>query len=93
MLATRKKYKEVLVYGNFQLLERDDEKILAYMRASMDGEKILVMCNFSGEKAQWNGTAVKGVKEVVLSNYGKEVEDFRGEMVTLEPYEACALLL
>jgi glycosidase len=92
MLATRKKYKDILIYGTFELLDRESEKIVSYLRTSTEGEKILVLCNFSDEKIQWNG-AVKGVQEVVLSNYGRETEDFQGEKVMLEAFEACALLL
>ena len=92
MLAARKKYKDVLVYGNFQLLDRADEKILVYERQAEAGEKILVLCNFSPYKVQWKGV-VGEVKEVVLSNYGRTVSDFRDGKVTMAAYEACAVLL
>jgi oligo-1,6-glucosidase len=92
MLAARKKYKDVLVYGNFQLLDRADEKILTFERQAETGEKILVVCNFSPDKLQWKGE-VGEVKEVVLSNYGRTVSDFRDGRVTMDAYEACAVLL
>jgi len=92
MLAARKKYKDVLVYGNFQLLDREDEKIFAYERQAETGEKILVLCNFSPDKVEWKGE-VGEVKEVVLSNYGRAVSDFRDGKVTLDAYEAWAVLL
>jgi glycosidase len=92
MLAARKKYKDVLVYGNFQLLDRADEKIFAYKRQAETGEKIVVFCNFSPDKVQWRGE-VEEVKKVVLSNYGRTVSDFIDGKVTLDAYEACAMLL
>lgn len=92
MLATRKRYKEVLVYGDFQLLEKGDEKVFSYSRTSADGQTMVVLCNFSGETALWSGT-VKGVTDVVLSNYGRGIEHFKEEKVVLAPFEACALSL
>jgi glycosidase len=92
MLAARKKYKEILVYGNFQLLDRADEKILAYERQADTGEKILVLCNFSPDKVQWKGD-IGEVQEVVLSNFGRTASDFKGGRVTLSAYESCAVLL
>ena len=92
MLAARKKYKDVLVYGNFRLLDREDEKILAYERQAETGEKILVLCNFSPDKVQWK-CEMGEVKQVVLSNYGRTVSDFRDGLMTMDAYEACAVLL
>lgn len=92
MLAARKKYKDVLVYGNFQLLDREDEKILVYKRQAYTGETMLVLCNFSPESVQWKGE-VGEVKEVALSNYGRKISEFKDGKVTLDPYEACALML
>jgi oligo-1,6-glucosidase len=92
MLAARKKYKDVLVYGNFQLLNRADEKILAYQRQAETGEKILVLCNFSPDNVQWRGELGE-VKEMVLSNYGRIMSDFKDGRVTMDAYEACAVLL
>lgn len=92
MLAARKRYKDVLVYGNFHLLDREDEKILAYERQAETGERMLILCNFSSETAQWKGE-VGDVKEVAISNYGRKLSDFRDGKVALDAYEACALLL
>lgn len=92
MLATRKKYKDVLVYGNFELIDRDNEKVMAYKRRAETGETILVLCNFSPDVVEWQED-VGQVKNVVLSNYGRDVVHFGTGKVTLEPYEACALLI
>lgn len=92
MLAARKKYKDALVYGDFQLLDRADENILAYERQAETGEKIVVLCNFSPDKVRWKGV-VGEVKEVVLSNYGRSASHFRDGTVTVDAYEAWAVLL
>jgi glycosidase len=92
MLAARKKYVDVLIYGNFQLLDREDEKIVAYERKAETGETMLVLCNFSPDTVQWNGV-IGEVKEVALSNYGRVLSNFKSGKVNLEAFEACALLL
>lgn len=92
VLAARKKYKDVLVYGNFQLLDRANENVVAYERQAESGAKILVLCNFSPDETQWKWELGK-VKEVVLSNYGRIMSDFKDGSVTLNAYEACAFLL
>jgi len=92
MLAARKKYKDVVVYGNFTLLDSEEEKIVAYKRQAETGETMLVLCNFSPDTLQWEGE-VGEVREVALSNYGRTLSDFKDGKVALEAYEACALLL
>ena len=49
LIRLRKKYP-VFVDGEFELLEKDDERIFAYTR-SCEGGKILVYANFSCEEA------------------------------------------
>lgn len=94
MLEARKKFKDVIVYGDFQLVETADaeldEKVAAYERKSESGEKLVVVCNFTAEKVKWK--LGDGAKDVVLSNYGRKVIDLKGN-VELEAYEALALLL
>jgi glycosidase len=92
MLATRKKYKDVLVYGNFELIDRDNEKVMVYKRRAETGETMLVLCNFSPDTVEWKEDMGQ-VKDVVLSNYGRDVAHFGTRKVTLEAYEACALLI
>lgn len=95
VLAARKRLVDVFVYGNFELLGgADDESIFAYIRTSRQGEKVVVVCNFSTEEATWNGIpAGAEVSEVVLSTTGKTVDHFKTGSVQLAPYEAAAVLL
>ncbi|KFX90729.1 hypothetical protein V495_04606 [Pseudogymnoascus sp. VKM F-4514 (FW-929)] len=94
VLAARKEYKDSLIYGNFEMLDEIDEKVLAYTREAEDGTTILVLCNFSAEETSWSlKSEVGSAKKVVLSNNGKTLDDFVGRNVALIAYEACAVLL
>ncbi len=92
VLDIRKKYKDILVYGNFALVERDDENVLAYRRESEDGQVILVLCNFTPKTVKWGGTMTT-VKRLLLSNYGRSTQDFAEGKISLAAYETCAVLL
>lgn len=92
MLAMRKKYNEIVVYGNFSMIDETDEKVIAYMRQSENGDSMLVLCNFSPDKVEWKGGQVSP-KEIVLSSYGRSLEDLGDDSISLDAYEAIALLL
>lgn len=93
VLAARREYKDILVYGDFEMLDEKHEKVLAYMRTAEDGSRIAVVCNFSADEIVWHAKVVGRVTRMVLSNGGKTVEDFYHENVALAAYEACAVLL
>lgn len=95
MLKMRKQYKDILVYGDFQIVHDAETKdsILAYKRATVEGQGIIVACNFTSKKVSWRGLQKSQVENIVLSNFGREVEYFGGEMIALEPYEAFAVLV
>ncbi|CAL3969805.1 hypothetical protein PZA11_007621 [Diplocarpon coronariae] len=93
MLAARKKYKDIFVYGDFNLVAADEERLIAYQRRAADGTALLVLCNFSDEVVDWEGN-LGGVKEVVLSTCGRELGDVKNQAgLKLEAYEAIALLV
>lgn len=85
LLAVRKG-NDTLVYGHYRLLAPDSEEVYAYLRA-LNGEEILVVCNFTGHEVGfplpggWTGA------EVLLSNYDG-CPSARG---VLRPFEAFAL--
>jgi glycosidase len=94
VLAARKNYKDILIYGNFEMLDEKNEEVLAYIRTAEDGSKILVACNFSSDEVVWASKGAIGrVKEVVLSNTGRTSGDFESGNVSLSAYEAFAVLL
>lgn len=60
----------VLVYGGFELLVWEDEKVFAYLRGD-EAEQFLVVLNFSGDETRFlwpEGGAYKS-QELVISNY------------------------
>ncbi|KAF4782500.1 alpha amylase [Colletotrichum scovillei] len=93
VLATRKRYLDIFVYGDFALVDEKNEKILAYARRAEDGAVAVVACNFSSERVSWEGLKAESVKEVLVSNGGKTVEDFSGGKVEFGPYEGAVVLL
>lgn len=92
VLDARKKYKDILVYGRFDLVDEKNEKIFAYSRTSPEG-RVLVVCNFSAEKIEWAGITA-AVQEVVATTTGRSRQSFqRLNVLQLEPFEAIALLV
>lgn len=92
MLAMRKKYKDIVVYGNFEMVDEMNGKVIAYVRQSDNGEKMLVLCNFSPDKVEWKSGQVSA-KEIVLSSYGRSLKDVGRDSISLDAYEAIALLI
>ncbi len=94
VLAVRKKYKDILIYGDFEMLDEADQNILAYRRRGEDGGTILVVCNFSAKEIEWPAKfQVEDVKEIILSNCGRSFEGFDGSKIVLAPYETFVLIL
>ena len=84
LLALRKS-SGALLYGHYELLLPESEEIYAYLRR-LNGEEILVVCNFTARSAPfmlpegWDGAGL------LLSNY--ETPPSGG---VLRPFEAAAL--
>lgn len=91
VLGLRKKYLDIFVYGNYELVDPDSQAIFAYSR-EYDGQKALVVCNWTDDDLQWDaaGNGVTGVKEVLLDNY-PDVQ-VSGKW-SLKPYEAVVALI
>ena len=85
LLAARKE-SATLLYGHYQLLMPDNEEIYAYLR-SLDGEEILVMCNFTGREARCSLPGGWERAQLLISNYDGRPQS---EGV-LRPFEAFAL--
>jgi glycosidase len=98
VLGLRKKYLDIFVYGNYELVDPASQDIFAYTR-QYDAQRALVLCNWTDRTLQWDSAAngVKGAKEVLLSNYGsaEEVQQriLGEEKWPLRPYEATVLLV
>ncbi|MBR5382467.1 MAG: alpha-glucosidase C-terminal domain-containing protein, partial [Clostridia bacterium] len=89
LIALRKAYP-IIVYGDYTLLLSDDEQIFAYQR-TLEGQKLLVLCNYSGDRT----------KQVRLQDWEMEKAQLllsnmpvnQDISFSLEPYEARVYLL
>ncbi|WP_458353953.1 glycoside hydrolase family 13 protein [Peribacillus frigoritolerans] len=85
-LIQLRKEHDIVVYGRFELLMPDDERIFAYTR-SLEEEKLLVLCNFKEEHASYTLPeelhAYSATK--LIGNYGQEEEGISSK--PLKPYE------
>ncbi|SFB20004.1 MULTISPECIES: alpha-glucosidase [unclassified Bacillus (in: firmicutes)] len=87
-LIQLRKQNEVIVYGKYDVLMEEDEQIYAFTR-TLEGEKLLVICNFSKETPEFvlpDHLKVCG-KELLISNYDVDADESI-EKVVLKPYEA-----
>lgn len=80
-----RKHKEVLIDGDYKLLNPEDNSVYSYERFN-EKRKILVMANFT---AQEKKRTIPAGFDLVLGNYGGlQLDD---ETVTMRPYEALML--
>ena len=86
-LIRLRKEKDIIVYGGFEPLYRDDEQIFAYIRRQ-EQEKLLTVCNFSDKNAEMEIPEEFKGAECLITNLDKTV--FEGKIV-LKPYEAFVL--
>lgn len=78
--------RDIIVYGNYTLLEPMDEKLFVYTR-EFEGEKLLVICNFTSEDVVTPERVLALVREkqetkVLIGNYVHRMDE------VLRPYEA-----
>lgn len=82
-LANRKEHADVFIYGDYQAVGPEDEKVFAYMRTGKKSGKWIVVLNFSGDEVEWDipsdvnvqgwmaGNYLKGKPEKALSGFVK----------------------
>ncbi len=82
-----RKQNDVVVYGDFKLLNKEDKSIFAYIR-ELDGERLLVVANFYGDNEEFIlDRNIKYEKaEIILSNYKDSSKNI--DKINLRPYEA-----
>ena len=84
-LINIRKHNDTIIYGDYTLLCEDDNNIFAYVR-ELNGDKILVVCNFYDKEVDFNFEGDFNHSEILLSNY-KDSSTLL-ENLTLRPYEA-----
>ncbi|MEM7551212.1 MAG: alpha-glucosidase [Bacteroidota bacterium] len=77
----------VLVYGEMEVLDKDNPKVFAYLRV-LEEERILVLLNLSSEGSTFELKNIDGLESarLLLSNY--ENRDKLSSEPDLEPWEA-----
>jgi oligo-1,6-glucosidase len=83
-LVQLRKNNQVLIYGKYTLLDRENPKVFAYTREFED-KKMLVMLNFSADNATVNTGINLNHSKIISSNY------FNLDLINnsiLRPYEA-----
>ena len=90
LIELRKNY-EIIVYGSYELILKEDTRVFAYVR-SLGNEQLLVVCNFSDEE-----TAVSLPEEFfrvdatcLIHNYNDSLQQRHSRLL---PYEAAAYYL
>lgn len=80
-----RKNNDTIIYGDYKLLCEDDENIFAYVR-ELNGDKILVVCNFYDKDVEFKFDGDFNYSKVLLSNYNDSSKMI--EKLKLRPYEA-----
>jgi oligo-1,6-glucosidase len=84
MVKLRKDNKDVLVYGKYELLDKDNPNVYAYTREG-GGKKFLILLNFTAKEAALNTGIDISKAKTLINNYGDAVGN------TLKPYQAAVL--
>jgi oligo-1,6-glucosidase len=87
-LVALRRNNPVLVYGKYNLLDKENRQVYAYSREG-EGKKMLILLNFSSNNAEIKlNISTDGAKQV-LSNYSGEQSNQSGQSdFRLRPYEA-----
>ncbi len=80
-----RKSNETIIYGDYKLLCEDDKNIFAYVR-ELNGDKILVVCNFYEKEVEFKYDKDFKNAEILLSNYVDSSLSI--DKLKLRPYEA-----
>lgn len=87
-LVQLRKSHPVLVYGKYTLLDKKNPTVYAYTR-EYNGEKMLVLLNFSAANAQANVGINISNSTILLSNYKESAMAPKTKsLISLRPYEA-----
>ncbi|KAF2709078.1 glycoside hydrolase family 13 protein [Pleomassaria siparia CBS 279.74] len=90
-LENRKTHKDVFVYGDFEAIDEEHDKVVCWKRCS-EQEVFVTVLNFSGQEIPWDGLEGSGVQveKWVAGNYDErelEKRNTQGKLV-LRPWEA-----
>lgn len=89
MVQLRKQQKDILVYGKYTLLDKDNPEVYAYTREAA-GKKVLVLLSFRKTGGTFNLDKMQ-LGEEWINNM--QVLKVNGNTVALQPYQACIVQL
>ena len=84
-LINIRKHNDTIIYGDYKLLLPEDKNVFAYSR-KLNGDKIVVVCNFYNKEVNLNFNEDFNNVEILLSNY-KDSSILMKDL-KLRPYEA-----
>ncbi|KAJ7487352.1 glycoside hydrolase family 13 protein [Mycena galericulata] len=85
-LRLRQEHK-VLIYGDFEAIDPDNEEIFAYTR-SYGTERVLVVLNFTASRATFTMASTPGHDfRLIIGNYPEREAGWDSGFLELEPYE------
>lgn len=88
LIALRKQY-DVIAYGDFKEIDRENRSVIAYER-NYQNETLLVISNFYGKEISWTSPSAVSSYKKLLGNYESMLVS-EEKIVTLRPYEAMIL--
>ena len=86
-LIALRKAEPIMVYGHYDLLEPEHDSLYVYTR-SLDGQKLLVICNFTKEQISYEVPAEFGGAQILIGNYERDKAE---GTIELKPYEAMVI--
>lgn len=90
LIKLRKNY-EIIVYGSYELIMKEDTQVFAYVR-SLGDQRLLVVCNFSDEEAAISlpEEFLREDAACLIHNYNDSLQQRHSRLL---PYEAAAYYL
>lgn len=86
-LIRLRKEMDIIVYGEFEAILRDDDQLFAYIRR-LGNESLLTVCNFTPQEARFELPEEFRNAECLITNEGRTSFD---QSMTLNAYEAFVL--
>ena len=82
----------MIIYGDFGMLDAENDDIFAYARSN-GKQKVVVVCSFRDREIEWLVPASTDFQsgKVVLSNYTNV--DISKDAITVRPFEAFVCLV
>jgi len=88
-LVKLRKENKVLVYGKYELLDKDNPNVYAYSR-TLNGKTVLVLLNFTSKVNAASLPTTLQLGKTLINNLPNTLTLANGS-TTLQPYQACVI--